>query len=72
MKLSIKIISNHRGGYTGICPSLPGCVGCGKTGVEARQALNEAIRGYMAAMNNFVPEFQLFESANIGEGMIAS
>ncbi len=72
MKLSIKIIRNPRGGYTGVCPSLPGCVGCGKTDVEAKRALDEAIRGYMAAMNNFVPEYKLFETVDVEKGMVAS
>ena len=72
MKLGIRIIRNPRGGYTGVCPSLPGCVGCGKSDVEAKRALDEAIRGYMAAMNNFVPEYQLSEAVEVEEGKVAS
>jgi len=56
MKLSIRIIQNEQGDYTGLCPSLPGCVSRGRTRTEAREKLDEAIRGYIAAVNNFVPE----------------
>ncbi|MFW6133921.1 MAG: type II toxin-antitoxin system HicB family antitoxin [Planctomycetota bacterium] len=38
------------------CPSLPGCQSRGATREEAEHNLEEAIRGYMAAVNNFVPE----------------
>ena len=56
MMLSIRIISDDRGGFTAICPTLPGCMSKGGTREEARQKLDEAIRGYLAAVNNFVPE----------------
>jgi len=32
------------------CPSLPGCVSQGKTKEEALQNIQEAIRGYIAAL----------------------
>jgi predicted RNase H-like HicB family nuclease len=32
------------------CPSLPGCVSQGKTKEEAAQNIKEAIRGYVAAL----------------------
>lgn len=38
------------------CPSLPGCVSRGGTAEEARKSLDDAIRGYIAAVSNFVPE----------------
>lgn len=56
MKLCIRITPNGRGGYTAVCPTLPGCVSGGSTQEEAREKLDEAIRGYFAAVNNFVPE----------------
>ncbi len=56
MKLAIRIIDNEQGGYTAVCPSLPGCRSMGGTREEAREKLNEAILGYIAAVNNFVPE----------------
>ncbi len=56
MKLSIRIMPNDRGGFTAVCPTLPGCVSKGETLDDAREKLDEAIRGYFAAVNNFVPE----------------
>jgi predicted RNase H-like HicB family nuclease len=56
MKLSVRISSNDRGGYTATCPSLPGCTCWGSNREEARDRLTEAIRGYIAAVNNFVLE----------------
>ena len=55
MKLCVRIIRDNRG-FTALCPSLPGCVSRGSTRNEARENLDEAIRGYIAALNNFVPE----------------
>ena len=56
MKLSVRIVTNERGGYTAVCPSLPGCISRGSTREEARAKHDEAIRGYIAAVSNFVPE----------------
>ena len=56
MKLSVRIMINDHGGFTAVCPSLPGCRSCGHTRDEAREKLSEAIRGYIAAVSNFVPE----------------
>ena len=55
MKLCIQILKNG-GGFKAACPSLPGCVSRGSTREEAQRNLDEAIRGYIAAMSNFVPE----------------
>ena len=55
LKLTVRIFDNDQGGYTAMCPSLPGCCSRGQTRQEARDRLGEAIRGYMAAVNNFVP-----------------
>lgn len=55
MKLCIRIRQNENGEYTALCPSLPGCVSRGQTRDEAAEKLDEAIRGYLAAMSNFVP-----------------
>lgn len=56
MKLNIRILPNDHGGFTAICPTLPGCMSKGSTREEAREKLDEAICGYFAAINNFVPE----------------
>ena len=56
MKLCVKIIAEERGGYCATCPSLPGCRTRGDTREEAREKVQEAMCGYIAAVNNFVPE----------------
>ena len=56
MKLCIKIIRNEQGGYTAVCPLLPGCETRGQTCEDAKKRMDEAVKGYMAAMNNFVPD----------------
>jgi len=56
MKLCVRITRNERGEFTAVCPSLPGCVSCGNTRKQAEERLKEAIRGYIAAVSNFVPE----------------
>ena len=56
MKLTIRIISDDDGRFTAVCPTLPGCMCRGTTRDEAKLKLDEAIRGYFAAVNNFVPE----------------
>ena len=65
MKLRIRIIENEDGSYTAVCPSLPGCQSLGTSRDEARKRLKEAIRGYVAAVNNFVPENLLKEVVEV-------
>ena len=55
MKVSIRLEQDDKG-YKARATQLPGCVSRGSTPREAQDRLDEAIRGYMAAMNNFVPE----------------
>lgn len=61
MKLCVRIVRDKRGGFVAVCPSLPGCVTRGGTAEEARKRLDDAIRGYIAAVSNFVPEHLLEE-----------
>ena len=56
MRLFVKVVANDDGSYTAICPSLPGCTSRGQTREMATEKLNEAIRGYLAVVSNFVPE----------------
>ena len=56
MKLCVRIHHDPRGDFVATCPSLPGCTSRGGTAEEARRALDDAIRGYIAAVSNFVPE----------------
>jgi len=55
MRLCVRIRPNEQGGFTAICPSLPGCTSSGQTEQQAKTKLEEAIRGYLASVNNFVP-----------------
>jgi predicted RNase H-like HicB family nuclease len=61
MKVCIRIARDGKGGYTAICPSLPGCVSRGTTREEVTSRMDEAIRGYIAAVSNFVPERVIHE-----------
>jgi predicted RNase H-like HicB family nuclease len=61
MKLCIRIVEDNRGGYTGVCPSLPGCMSRGQTREQAKKKLDEAIRGYLAAVGNCTTETQAHE-----------
>jgi len=55
MKLCVRIRRTETGDYVAYCPSLPGCVCQGSTEEQAKEQLEEAIRGYLASINNFVP-----------------
>jgi predicted RNase H-like HicB family nuclease len=61
MKVSIRIVKNDQGGFTAFCPVLPGCVSKGASKCQAKERLDEAVRGYLAAMGNFVPNTRLEE-----------
>lgn len=56
MKVLVRISRSERGDYVASCPSLPGCVTRGNTTEQARESMNEAIRGYLASVSDFVPE----------------
>ena len=66
MKMAIRVVHNDRGGYTAVCPSLPGCKADASTLEEAQDRLDEAIRGYLAAVGNFVPEHVTHEVVEVG------
>jgi predicted RNase H-like HicB family nuclease len=46
----VVIYRGEDGYWVAECPSLPGCVSQGKTKEEATQNIKEAIRGYIAAL----------------------
>jgi len=56
MKVCIQIVESPKGGYTAVCLSLPGCAIRAQSRDLARKRIEEAIRGYLAAVGNFVPE----------------
>jgi predicted RNase H-like HicB family nuclease len=55
-KVCIQLLHAKSGDYTAVCPSLPGCLSRGHTCQEALAGCEEAIRGYLAAVGDFVPE----------------
>lgn len=56
MKICISIRKTETGWYTAVCPQLPGCLSRGQTCAEAVVRIEDAIRGYFAAVGDFVPE----------------
>jgi predicted RNase H-like HicB family nuclease len=56
VKVCIQIRRNDRGVFVACCPSLPGCVSIGQDEEQAKARLEEAIRGYLASVSDFVPE----------------
>ena len=56
MKVHVQVGRDKYDGYVASCPSLPGCMCRGSTSEEAISKLVEAVRGYLAAMSNIVPE----------------
>lgn len=70
MKVCIRIVRDEQGRYLACCPSLPGCVTRGNTREDAQKKLDQAIRGYMAAINNFVPEHLIQEVVEAEEGQL--
>ncbi len=54
MKLKVMIERDESGYYVAEVPALPGCVSQGKTLVEARANIKEAIIGWVAVMNDKV------------------
>lgn len=46
----VLITPAEEGGFVAECPSLPGCISQGETREEAVENIKEAIRGYIAAL----------------------
>lgn len=46
----VLIYPGEEGSWVAECPSLPGCISQGKTRQEAISNIKEAIRGYIAAL----------------------
>ncbi len=56
MKVTIKMQQCEDGDYVAQCTSLPGCFCRARSRREAKDRITQAIRGYVAAVNNFEPE----------------
>ncbi len=52
MKLQVVIERDETGYYVAEVPALPGCVSQGRTMVEARANIKEAIIGWLKVMND--------------------
>ena len=52
MKLLALIEQDQTGYYFAEVPALPGCVSQGKTIIEAKENIKEAITGWLAVMND--------------------
>ena len=48
-----------------MCQTLPGCIAWGETRGQARQKLEEAIEGYLAAVGDFVPATMIVETVEV-------
>lgn len=55
MKVAIRIDVKTTGVYRASCPALPGCVAFGRSHEEARQKIDQAVRGYLASLDVPVP-----------------
>jgi predicted RNase H-like HicB family nuclease len=50
LQFNIMFRPEPEGGFTAIVPSLPGCISYGKDLKEAKEAITDAIRGYVASV----------------------
>jgi predicted RNase H-like HicB family nuclease len=57
---------SQAGGWSAVCPELPGCASAGETEAEARLNIEEAIRLYLAPS-----ELDLPQDAKLVEVMVA-
>ena len=55
MKVNIRI-RRAEDAFVATCPVLPGCTCSGQTEDQAKDRLKEAIEGYLASINEFVPQ----------------
>ncbi len=69
-KASFRIIlrPEPEGGYTGIVPSLPGCITYGEDLKEAREMAEDAVKAYLGGMKSHGETFQ--DDADTFEGML--
>ena len=55
MKLAIRITQAAGNELRACCPALPGCVVYGRSRKEARDRIQEAVRGYLASLDIALP-----------------
>ena len=54
------------GGYSAVCPELPGCASAGETEEEARKNIEEAIRLYLTPADIELPEHAKLVEVTLG------
>lgn len=47
MKIRVELTAEEGGGFSAVCPELPGCASCGDTREEALANIREAIALYI-------------------------
>jgi len=56
MKIAVKIIKDQDGKYRASCPALPGCCVRGDSYDDAKNRIDEAVRGYLGSLNVALPK----------------
>ena len=51
MKFLIRISNSAPDAFRASCPALPGCAVVGRSRVEARARIEQAVRGYLASLD---------------------
>ena len=59
MKLQVVIEKDETGYYVAEVPALPGCLSQGRTITEAKANIKEAVKGWLAVMNNKAKQRQM-------------
>jgi predicted RNase H-like HicB family nuclease len=68
MNLAIRIAKERGSAYRAWCPALPGCEVYGETMSAARSKIHDAVRGYVARLEEALPRElgRLFEARQGG------
>ena len=56
MKIAVKITHEQNGTYRASCPALPGCYVHGCSYEEAKEKIDQAVRGYLGSLNVALPK----------------
>ena len=66
MKFRISVFRDQHGCYKAVCPALPGCDVHGETREATAGRIEETIRGYIAALSDFVLDRVEHECLEVG------
>jgi predicted RNase H-like HicB family nuclease len=67
--MTFRVVLEHdpeTGDYSAVCPELPGCASAGKTEVEVRANIREAIELYLAPGDIELPENAKLVEVTVG------